>query len=539
MTVKKINIQAGPGVYKHFRYQQLDAWTCLGEFVDNSLGSFLDKKNQKTLKKIYKEFNLVVDITRDKENQTITIKDNAAGIHDDDLNRALKIGNPPADASGLNEFGIGMKMSAFWFSKRWTITTTALGETFIKQIIFDVDEIEKNDLNHVDSIEIGKASEDEHWTEIQLETMYPEHFPSGGSTLGKINDHLSSMYRRFTKNGKLELTFFDGNKDNKLIYKHPKILNMPYIGQQNAESEEWKVDVDFSHNNKFIKGWVGLLDKPTAIKSGFTLLRRNRVIEGQERAWKPGSIESNEFIFFSGNAEPTKRLFGELDFNGFAVTSNKSKIDWGPSDEEVKLKFLEYLHFLIKRDKTSKEQKRFWKQCYGYQAARKPEKHVSDEVPFDDYYEEDSKDIFSQLDNRHRSPILNLETSKQKNVDNLSLIENEEYPTRSFEVNVSDSQKWNVELTPVSGSGSGEVFYFEEVKGLTWPKEIKIKIDKDHDFFKSIWPDRESFNSTAFSVFNIISAVCIIEATAKDRGEDVPPSFTRQMINQILSSTEE
>ena len=46
MTVKKINIQAGPGVYKHFRYQQLDAWTCLGEFVDNSLGSFLDKKNQ-------------------------------------------------------------------------------------------------------------------------------------------------------------------------------------------------------------------------------------------------------------------------------------------------------------------------------------------------------------------------------------------------------------------------------------------------------------------------------------------------------------
>ena len=103
MTVKKINIQAGPGVYKHFRYQQLDAWTCLGEFVDNSLGSFLDKKNQKILNKINKDLILNVDITRDKDNKTITIKDNAAGIHDDDLDRALKIGNPPADASGLNE----------------------------------------------------------------------------------------------------------------------------------------------------------------------------------------------------------------------------------------------------------------------------------------------------------------------------------------------------------------------------------------------------------------------------------------------------
>ncbi len=538
MTVKKINIQAGPGVYKHFRYQQLDAWTCLGEFVDNSLGSFLDKKNQKRLKKIHNDFKLIVDITRDKEKQTITIKDNAAGIHDDELDRALKIGNPPADASGLNEFGIGMKMSAFWFSKKWTITTTALGEPFVKQIIFDVDEIEKNELNHVESIEISRASEDEHWTEITLETMYPEHFPGGGSTLGKINDHLSSMYRRFTKNGKLELTFFDGNKDNKLIYKHPKILCMPYIADSDGDEEEWKIDVDFQFNNKSITGWVGLLDKPTAVKSGFTLLRRNRVIEGQERSWKPGSLESDEFIFFSGNAEPTKRLFGEFDFKGFAVTSNKSKIDWGPPDEEIKLQFLEYLHYLIKRDKATKEQTRFWKQCYGYQAARKIDKHVLDELSIEDYYPEDSKDVVSQLDNRHRDPILNLEIPElDEATDNLSTIDTSELPTISFTVNVSDSEQWNVEFTLVSDNGSGSAFYFEDVEGQTWPKEIKIKIDKDHDFFKSLWPDRESFNSTAFPIYRIIFAVCVTEATAKERGEDVPPSYTRQMINQILSSS--
>jgi len=538
MTVKKINIQAGPGVYKHFRYQQLDSWTCLGEFVDNSLGSFLDKKNQKFFKKNNIDFNLEVDITRDKENKTITIKDNAAGIHDDELERALKIGNPPADASGLNEFGIGMKMSSFWFSKKWTITTTALGEPFIKQIIFDVDEIEKNDLDHVESIEIGRTSEDDHWTEIRLEVMYPEHFPSGGSTLGKINDHLSSMYRRFTKNNQLKLTLYDGDKVNELTYDHPEILNMPYVEEMDGDDEEWKEEIDFKFENKSISGWVGLLDKPSGVKSGFTLLRRNRVIEGQERAWKPGADESNQFIFYSGNSEPTKRLFGELDFKGFAVTSNKSKIDWAPLDKEIKQKFLEYLHFKIKRNKSTKDQTRFWTQCYSYMGARRTSKKITEDPPLLNWTE-DSKEIFSKLGVQHKRSILNLNTPQIEHEQNdFSKIDNGEYESRSFTINASESQQWKVEFTPIENGGTGDVFFYEEIEGDSWPKIIKIRIDKDHHFFKLIWPDRESFNSTASSLFNIFAAVCIVEATAIEEGEDISPSYTRMMINQILSSSE-
>ncbi len=535
MTTKKINIQAGPGVYKHFRYQQLDAWTCLGEFVDNSLGSFLDKKNQKFFKKKYTDFNLEVEITRDKDNKTITIKDNAAGIHDDELDRALKIGNPPADASGLNEFGIGMKMSSFWFSKKWTITTTALGEPFIKQIIFDVDEIEKNDLDHVESIEIGRTSEDDHWTEIRLEVMYPEHFPSGGSTLGKINDHLSSMYRRFTKNNQLKLTLYDGDKVNELTYDHPKILKMPYVEDMDGDDEEWKEEIDFKFENKSISGWVALLDKPSGVKSGFTLLRRDRVIEGQERAWKPGADESNQFIFFSGNSEPTKRLFGELDFKGFAVTSNKSKIDWAPLDKEIKLKFLEYLHFKIKRNKSTNDQTRFWNQCYNYIKAK--DNRYKAEITFDNFWEEDSKDIFSKLDDLHRDPILNLETdSSSIEPNDFSDIDETKYSPRSFSVNVSSSEKWKVECIPINNGGKGDLFDFDDVEGDTWPKIIKIKFDIDHQFIESIWPDRELFNSTAFVVFNIFASVCITEATASEEGEDVPSSYPRVMMNKILSS---
>ena len=60
---KEIDIQAGPGVYKYFRNLDLAPWICLGEFVDNSVGSFLDKKNQKRLKKIHDKPLLAVSYT--------------------------------------------------------------------------------------------------------------------------------------------------------------------------------------------------------------------------------------------------------------------------------------------------------------------------------------------------------------------------------------------------------------------------------------------------------------------------------------------
>mgnify|MGYP001283364944 CR=1 FL=1 len=91
-------------------------------------------------------------------------------------------------------------------------------------------------------------------------------------------------------------------------------------------------------------------------------------------------MEGIFFIFFSGNSEPTKRLFGELEFKGFGVSSNKSKIDWGPPDDDLKELFLEYIFYLIKREKSSDEIARFWKQCFNYRRKQPIEEKKFDKV---------------------------------------------------------------------------------------------------------------------------------------------------------------
>ena len=530
---KEINIQAGPGVYRYFRDLDLDPWICLGEFVDNSVGSFLDKKNQKKLKKIYKKPHLEVTLIRNKKNNTIEIHDNACGIHNSEIDRALKIGERPDNRSGLNEFGVGMKMAAFWFSKKWTITSTAIGESFVKQVTFDVDEIEAKNLSSIESIEIGSASEDEHKTIIELQELYPEKWPRVGNTLKKIRDHLSSMYREFTKNGQLTLHWEDGLDFEKLTYKHPKILDMPFVDDMKGPSEEWKVEVDFEFNKKKINGWVGLLDKPGGTKSGFTLLRRGRVIEGQERVWKPDKTDSNDFVFFSGNSEPVARLFGELNFSGFAVSNSKSKIDWGPSGENIKEAFLEYLFYLIKRDKNTGDRNRFWIQTYGYTNFRKKEKEDAEATK---RYKEDLLDQEGKLKSKYRQKILNFDPNKIKEKDFViedDLKDDLNDKTIEFPVKLSEEEKWNIKCKLKKKDGK-TLFYFTEMPGDEYPRELTILIDLNHQFLRDKMDDFENFQIIFQPLMEIFSIICINEVLTKEENRQLYPADMRLQLNSIL-----
>ncbi len=528
---KKIDIQAGPGVYRYFKDLGLHPWICLGEFVDNSVGSFLDKKNQKKLRKIYRKPHLEVSVIRDKKNNTIEIHDNACGIHNSEIDRALKIGERPDNRSGLNEFGVGMKMAAFWFSKKWTITSTAIGESFVKQVTFDIDEIEAKNLSSLESIEIGTASADEHWTKIKLETIYDERWPRGGNTLRKIRDHLSSMYRRFTKNGQLTLNWEDGLDCEILTYKHPEILNMPFVDDMKGPSEEWKVEVDFKQSQYKVSGWIGLLDSPSATKSGFTLLRRGRVIEGQERSWKPDKLDSSNYIFWSGNSEPNARIFGELDFSGFAVSNSKSEIDWGPSEENLKESFLKYLNFLIKRNKEDNSVNRFWHQTYLYIKERS-EKLKKDKKGKN--IDEGMKDVNAQINTEWKQRTFDINIKKSDEIE--FKIKKEISPTGinpiEFPVRLTSGQTWNIKCLAVEGGGL-TLFDYKPMPGKDYPRELEITYDINHPFIMEKFSD-DSFNLSIKPILEIISIICLAEENAMESNKEMAPSEVRIAINKFL-----
>lgn len=98
-----------------FKYLEYETWFALAEFVDNAIASYL--RHEEQLKKIEgPDFKLIVSIEINETDQRITIRDNAAGIHNGDLERAFRAAETPPDTSGLSEFGMGMKSASCWFS---------------------------------------------------------------------------------------------------------------------------------------------------------------------------------------------------------------------------------------------------------------------------------------------------------------------------------------------------------------------------------------------------------------------------------------
>src|SRR3990167_8056030 len=108
-TLESINIRPGVSILSVLKHLNYKPWYALAEFVDNSVQSYLE--NQEELKKADgDDYKLRVSIEIDTSDEgRITIRDNAAGIYQEDYARAFRPAAIPPDRSGLGEFGIDRK----------------------------------------------------------------------------------------------------------------------------------------------------------------------------------------------------------------------------------------------------------------------------------------------------------------------------------------------------------------------------------------------------------------------------------------------
>ena len=190
MTNKSIEIQPGMGVYKVFKHLKYKPWFAIAEFIDNSLQSFLSKDGKYgTTRSVCK-----VKIIYEPNDDFLSIEDNAFGISDSEHQRAFTAGNPPSDRSGLSEFGMGMKSASIWFSPNWKVTTQAIDSDFEYKYTFDLDEVEKT--NGKLTPEVNNLKSKKGFTKIELNNL---HNKLRGSTIKKIKDHLSSIYRCYLR----------------------------------------------------------------------------------------------------------------------------------------------------------------------------------------------------------------------------------------------------------------------------------------------------------------------------------------------------
>lgn len=308
-------------VLRHLNYK---AWFAIAEFIDNALQSYL--ANREVLEALHGgNFRLEVDVRIDTSGPgLISITDNAAGISAADFPRAFRAAQVPADRTGLSEFGMGMKSAACWFSEKWSVRTKAVGETLERTIHFDIRHIVDNKIESLNTESRDVSNPPAHYTVVTLRGLH--HVPQG-RTLGKIKDHLASIYRVFLRNGLMTLRL-NGDPLNYVtadILKAPRYV-APGVPAQGADAApvEWRKDIelDFGKGQR-VTGFAALREKGSTPFAGFALFRRDRLIEGShDETYRPS------FIFKQTNSFPYQRLFGELHVEGFEVSHTKDGFRW-------------------------------------------------------------------------------------------------------------------------------------------------------------------------------------------------------------------
>ena len=168
--ITAVPIRPGVSVLSILRHLNYKTWFALAEFVDNAVQSYL--ANKERLEALHGlDFRLKVDIfVESTAPSRIIIRDNAAGIAQQDFPRAFRPAAIPPDRTGLSEFGMGMKSASCWFAPRWSVRTKALSENVERMVRFDVARIVRDQLEELE-IDETPSTPNSHFTEVVLEDV--------------------------------------------------------------------------------------------------------------------------------------------------------------------------------------------------------------------------------------------------------------------------------------------------------------------------------------------------------------------------------
>ncbi len=345
-----VPIRPGIGLYALFPSLRYTPWVALGEMVDNSIQSYQEHKDE-LIALNGPTYKLRIEINfSGGENPTIQIIDNAAGIYTKDIQRAFTPAMPRENQQGIGQYGIGMKSSACWYAKYFTVRTRALGEPFSRTVTFDIPKIISDELYELDIEKEDVSNPKAHGTRILMRNLN-QPIPMAGAA-SRVRSYLRSMYRDFLRTGELIL-MINGEVQEVATTNW---LKQPYWptdrGPTDDKIVEWIKDFEIELNESHVpdpektndkppkvRGWVGILDKGATKKAGLALVWRRKVVQGGGNlAESPDDLYRPGTIFGGSNSFERQRVLGELDVSELKVTSFKDAVVWKQGQEEELLK---------------------------------------------------------------------------------------------------------------------------------------------------------------------------------------------------------
>jgi hypothetical protein len=462
--------------------------TAIAEFVDNSTQNYFSFKNE--LEKSSPNFILRIYIDYDFVRKTLTIIDNAMGMKFNEFYSALIISRKTENTKGRSEFGMGLKTAASWFSKIWEVETKHMNEDKVYYVKVDIPEIKNKKINQIkifDKTELSK----QHYTKITLKEL---NKPITELKLSKLRSELASIYRRDIQNEKIKIYI---NREE-LTFEYPQFLREERDGKMVTYRKEFKESLIFEGLKYDLSGFVGLRFEGSYEETGFTLIRRGRVITGGfKNGFKPPEIfkKPNSFI--------SLRLFGEVELDNWPVTQAKDEFDWdGSGLKEI---------FIDKLKEVSLEY------------ARKAESYRVNADKHDSKVSEKDAQSFAQ------STVDDLSKVKQIQIDQKSPIKIEtNNENASYSLNIKLASKiYNIKVS-FTNQFDSDLFEVEFTD-----KYIDVKINSNYPFFDEYIGDKKLMNILQ----RLIVIIVLSEERAKlmsDSKGKINPQEIREYINQIL-----
>ena len=317
-----ISLQFGPETFRNYKRLNYTFWHALAEFVDNSTQSYFD--NRDALDKAYADEGepgrLEVSIVYDRREEEIRISDTAMGMSLEEMEQALIIGKPPLNPSGRCRYGMGLKTAATWMGDSWEVRTKKLGSSVGYVVSVDVEKVAVGDMD-LPVVPLDGQDPAKHYTIVTIRKLNAK---PQTKTHKKIKDFLRSMYREDIRSGGPLLLEWNGEQ----LRWDPsewKFMKMP-------SGDDYYKELEFAvSSGRRVQGWVGVLEKGSRGKAGFSILHSGRVVKGWPESWRPGEIfgqvgGSNDLV--------NQRLIGEIRLDDFAVTHTKDGIVWSTGEEE-------------------------------------------------------------------------------------------------------------------------------------------------------------------------------------------------------------
>jgi hypothetical protein len=338
----------------------LDQWKCLAELIDNSIDAFI---NSRRSGEQVESPSVVISLpTQDRDDATVTVRDNGPGMTIEQLERAVRAGwsgNNPLDNLGL--FGMGFNIATARLGMVTEVYTTRVGDHEWTGLRIDLNELRRTRNYHTPRLTRPKPDPSAHGTEIKILRLKTDQrvYFSKSANHQKIRRQLARVYAPLllSKDRAFSLQLnghniqakrpchwdpdravlgIDGKPvhavetfDHELPSRHycmTCMISFSGSGQQSCPTGG--ADCKTIEVKRRLHGWVGLQRYMHEEDFGIDVIRNGRVIEVQNKdlfVWTGGERPEREYPI--DDQRNRGRFIGEVHLDHCRVSYTKDRFE--------------------------------------------------------------------------------------------------------------------------------------------------------------------------------------------------------------------